>query len=160
MERLTDFIFLVSKITADGDHSHEIKKHLLIGRKSMTNLDSILKIRDNFADKGPSRQSYGFSNSHVWVWELDHKQTWTLKNLFFWTAVVEKTLQSPLDCKKFKPVNFKENQSWIFAEWTYAKAEAPILWPPDVKNWHIGKDPDCWEGLKVGGEGDNRGWDG
>ena len=88
-----------------------------------------------------SSQSYGFCSSHVWLWELDHKESWALKNCCFWTVVLEKTLESPLDCK-IKPVNPKGNQSLIFIERTDAEAEAPILWPPHVKNWLIGKDPD------------------
>ena len=143
METVTDFIFLGSKITVDGDCSHEIKRHLLLGRKAMTNLDNILKKqRHHFADKGPSSQSYGFSSSHVWMWELDHKESWMLKNWCFWTVVLEKTLESPLDCKEIHPVNSKGNQSWIFIGRTDAKAEVPILWPPDTKNWLTGKDPD------------------
>ena len=106
METVTDFIFLGSKITEDGDWSHEIKRHLLLGRKAMTNLDSILKSRDiTLLDKGPSGQSYGFSSSHVRMLELDHKEGWVTKNWWFWTVVLEKTLQSPLDCKEIKPVN-------------------------------------------------------
>ena len=89
VETVTDFIFLSSKITADGDCSHEIKRHVLLLRKPMTNLDSILKSRHYFADKGPSSQSYGFSSSHVWMWELDHKESWVLKNWCFWTGVEE-----------------------------------------------------------------------
>ena len=92
VEAVTDFIFLGSKITADGDCSHEIKRHLLLGRKVMTNLDSILKSRDNcFASKGPSSQSYCFSSSHVWMWEMDYKESWALKNWCFWTVVLEKS---------------------------------------------------------------------
>ena len=87
---------------------------MLLGRKAMTNLDSILKSRHNFADKGPSNQSYGFFSSHVWVWELDHKEGWTLKNWCFWTVVLEKTLERSLDCKEIEPINPKGNQSWIF----------------------------------------------
>ena len=115
---------------------------LLLGRKAMTNLDSILKSRD-IADKGPPSQSYGFSSSHVWMWELDYKESWVPKNWYFWTVVLGKTLESPLDCKEIKPVNPKGNQSWIFIRRTDAEAEAPILWPPNVKNWLIGKDPDA-----------------
>ena len=96
-----------------------------------------------FADKGPYSQSYGFSSSHVWMWELDHKEGWAPKNWCFWTVVLEKRLESPLDCKEIKPVHPKGNQSWIFTERTDAEAEAPILWPPDAKNWLIGKDPDA-----------------
>ena len=92
-------------------------------------------------DKGPPSQSYGFSSSHVWMWELDYKESWAPKNWCFWTVVLEKTLESPLDCKEIKPVNPKGNQSWIFIERTDAEAETLRLWPPDVKNWLIGKDP-------------------
>ena len=101
----------------------------------------IKKQRQQFADKGPSSQSYGFSGNHVWMWQLDHKEGWVLKNWCFWTVVLGKTLESPLDCKEIKPVNPKGNQSWIFIGRTHA--EAPILWPPDAKNWLIGKDPDA-----------------
>ena len=159
-ETMTDFIFLGSKITADGDCRHEIKRRLLLGRKAMTNLDSILKRQTHyFANKGPSSQSYGFSSSHVWMGELDYKENWVLKNWCFWTVVLEKTLESPLDSKEIQPVHPKENQSWIFAERTDVEAETPILWPPDAKNWLIGR-PWYWERLKVGEEGDDRGWDG
>ena len=96
-----------------------------------------------FANKGLSSRSYGFSNSHVWMWELDHTESWALENLCFWTVVLEKTLKGPLDCKEIKPVNPKGNQSWILIGRTDAEAEAPILWPPDAKNWPIGKDPDA-----------------
>ena len=102
---------------------------------------SFKKQRHYFTDKGPSSQSYGFSSSHVWIWELDHKEGWVLKNWCFWSVVLEKTLESPLDCKEIKPVNCKRTQSWIFIGRT--DAEAPILWPPDVKNGIIGKDPDA-----------------
>ena len=106
---MTDFIFLGSKITADGDCSHEIKRRLLLGRKVMTNLDSILKEqRHYFANKDPSSQSFVFSRSHVWIWELDYKESWALKNWCFWTVVLEKTLESPLVCKEIQPVNLKE----------------------------------------------------
>ena len=98
VETVSDFIFGGSKITADGDCNHEIKRHLLLGRKLMTNLDSILKSRDiYFANKGPSSQSCGFSGSHVWMWELDYKDSWAPKHWCFWTMVLEKTVQSPLD---------------------------------------------------------------
>ena len=100
----------------------------------------IKKQRHYFANKGPSSQSYGFSSSHVWMWESDHIEGWVPKNLCFWTVVLGKTLESPLDCKEIQP---KGDQSWIFTGRTNAKAEAPILWPPDVKNWLTGKDPDA-----------------
>ena len=111
-ETVTHFSFGGSKITADGDCSHEIKRCLLLGRKVMTNLDGILKNRHCFANKGSSSQSYGFSSSHVWMWELDHREDWALKNWCFWTVVLEKTLESPLDCKEIKPVYPKANQPW------------------------------------------------
>ena len=98
-ETVTDFIFLGSKITADGDCSHGTKRRLLLGRKAMTNLDSILKSRDITLLTKFQSQSYGFSSSHVWMWELDYKESWALKNWSFWTVVLEKTLESPLDCK-------------------------------------------------------------
>ena len=139
METVTDFIFLGSKITADSDSSNGIKRCLLLGRKIMTNLDNILKKRHYFANQGPSSQGYRFSSGHVWMWELDYKESWAPKNWRFWTVVLEKT---PLDFK-IKPVNPKGNQSWIFIGRTNAEAETPILWPPDVKNWLIRKDPDA-----------------
>ena len=140
----SDFIFWGSKITADGGCSHEIKRRLLLGRKVMTNLDSILKSRDiTFANKGPSSQGCGFSSSHVWMWELDYKESWVPKNWCFWTVVLEKTLESPLDCKEIQPVHPKVNQSWIFIGRTDVEAETPILWPPDAKNWVIWKDSDA-----------------
>ena len=110
VETVTDFIFLGSKITADGDCSHEIKRCLLLGRKVMANLDSILKKqRHYFASKGPSSQGYGFSSSHVWMWELDYKESWAPKNWCFWTVVLEKTLESSLDSKEIQPVHPKGN---------------------------------------------------
>ena len=136
-------LYFGSKIIADGDCSHEIKRRLLLGRKAMITLDSILKKqRHYFANKSPSSQSYGFSSSHVWMWELEYKESWTLKNWCFWTVVLEKTLESPLDCKEIQLVYPKGNQSWIFIGRTDAEAETPILWPPDAKNWLLGKDPD------------------
>ena len=187
IETVTDVISLGSKITVDGDCSHEIKRRLLLGRKAMTNLrlvaqscpilcnpmgppgpsvhrDSpgkntgvgchailqddkprqhIKKQRHYFADKCPSSQSYGFSSSHAWMWELDYKESWAPKNWCFWTVVLEKTLESPLDCKEIQPVHPKGNQPWIFIGRTGAEAETPILWPPDAKNWLIGKDTDA-----------------
>ena len=133
-------------------------RHLLLGRKAITNLDSILKSRHYFANKGLSSQSYGFSSSHVWMWELDYKESWAQKNGCIWTMVLEKTLERPLNCK-IKPINPKGNQSWIFIGRTDAKA--PILWPPtwckELTHWIR---PWCWERLKAGGEAGDRGWDG
>ena len=143
VETMRDFIFGGSKITADGDCSHEIKRCFLLERKVMTNLDHIKKQRHYFADKGLSSQNYGFSSSHVWMWELDYKESWAPKIWCFWTVVLEKTFESPLDCKEIQPVNPKGNQSWIFIGSTDIEAETPILWPPDAKNWLIWKDPDA-----------------
>ena len=113
-ETVRDFIFLGSKITADGDCSREIKRRLFLRRKAMTKLDSILKSRDNtLLNKGLSSQCYGFSSSHVWMWELGYKDSWVLNNWCFWTMVLEKTLESPLDSKGIKPVNPEWNQDWI-----------------------------------------------
>ena len=95
-----------------------------------------------FANKGPSSQGYGFSSSHVWMWELDCKESWASKNWCFWTVVLEKTLESPLDCKEIQPVHPKD-QSWIFFAKTDAEPETPILWPPDAKSWLIWRDPDA-----------------
>ena len=103
----------------------------------------IKKQRDYFVNKGPSSQGYGFSSSHVWMWELDYKESWALKNWCFWTVVLEKTLESPLDCKEIQPVHPKGDQSWVFIGKTDGEAETPILWPPDAKSWLIWKDPDA-----------------
>ena len=137
MEVVTAFIFLGSKITADGDCSHEIKRRLLLGRKAMNQpRQHFKKQRHYFADKGLSSQNYGFSSSRVWMWELDHKADWEVKNRCFWTVVLKKTLESPLDFRKIKPVNPKGNQSWLFNGRTDAEAEAPIFWPPDAESIH------------------------
>ena len=103
----------------------------------------IKKQKHHFAHKGPSSQSYGFSNSHVWMWELDYKESWAPKNWCFWSVALEKTLQSPLECKEIQPVYPKGNQSWIFIGRTDAEMETPVLWLSDVKNWLIWKDPDA-----------------
>jgi len=103
----------------------------------------IKKQRCYFANKGLSSQGYGFSSSHVWMWELDYKESWEPKNWCFWTVVLEKTLESPLDCREMQLVHPKGNQSWIFIGRTDVEAEIPILWPSDAKNWLIGKYPDA-----------------
>ena len=103
----------------------------------------IQKQRHYFANKGPSSQGYGFSSGHVWMWELECEESWALKNWCFWTMVLEKTLESPLDWKEIQPVNPKGNQSWIFIGRTDVEAETPILWPPDTKSWLIWKDPNA-----------------
>ena len=110
--------------------------------------ECIKKQRHYFADKGPSSQSYGFSRSHVRMRELDHKESWMQKNQCFWTVVLEKTLESPLECQEIKSVHPKGNQPWIFIGRTDAEAEAPILWLPDVMNWLIGKDPDAGQNFR------------
>ena len=143
METVTDFILEVSKITADFYFSHEIKRCLLLERKVMTNLDSILKSRDMTLPTKVHSQSYGFSSSHAWMWELDYKEGWAPKNWCFWSMVLKKTFESPLDCKEIQPVHPKGDQSWVFLGRTDAKAETPILKPPDVKSWLIWKDPDA-----------------
>ena len=102
----------------------------------------IKKQRHYFANKGPSSQGYGFSSGHVWMWELDYKESWVLKNWCFWTVMLEKTLESPLDCKEIHPVHPKGDQSWVLIGRTDIKAATPILWPLDVKSWLIGKDSD------------------
>ena len=103
----------------------------------------IEKHRHYFADKGPSSQSYGFSSSQVWMWELDYKESWAPKNWCFWTLVLEKTLESPLDCKEIQPVHSKGDQSWVFTGGTDVEAETLILWPPHATSWLIGKDSDA-----------------
>ena len=121
---------------------------------------SILKRRD-IANKGLSSQGYGFSSGHVWMWELDYKERWVLKNWCFWTVVLEKTLENLLDSKEIQPVHPKENQSWIFIGRTDAEAKSPILWPPDAKSWLIGKDPDAgknWRWEKGTTEDEMVGW--
>ena len=138
---MADFIFLGSKITADGDCSHEIKRCLLLGRKVTANLDSILKSRD-IVNNSLSSQGYGFSSGHVWLWELDCEESWAPKNWCFWTVVLEKTLESPLDCKEIQPVHPKGDQSWVFIGRTDVEAITSVLWPPDAKSWLIWKDPD------------------
>ena len=109
----------------------------------MTNLDSILKSRHYFANKGPSSQGYGFSSGHVWMWELEYKESWVPNNWCFWILVLEKTLECPLDCEEIQPVLPKGDQSWVFIGRTDVEAETPIIWPPEAKSWLIGKDPDA-----------------
>ena len=121
----------------------QIKRHLLLGRKAMTNLDNVLKSRDIALPTKVHVVKAMVFPVHVWIWEVDHKEGWAMKNWCFWTVVLEKTLESPLDCKQIKPINPKENQPWMFIGRIDAEAEAPILWLPDVKNWLIRKDPDA-----------------
>ena len=127
-----------------GDCNHQIKTLAPWKESYDKPRQCIKKHRHHFADKGPYNQSYGFSSSHVWTWELDHKEGWVSKNWCFWIMVLEKTLESLLDCKEIKPVNLKGNQSRIFIGRTDAEAKALILWPPDVKSPLIGKkNPDA-----------------
>ena len=113
----------------------------------------IRKQRHYFVNKGPSSQDYGFSSGHVWMWELDYKESWVPKNWSFWIVVLEKTLESPLDCKEIQPVHPKGDQSCVFIGRTDAETETLILWPPDVKNWLIGKDPDAGKDWRREGKG-------
>ena len=142
--------FWGSKITADGDCSHGIKRHLLLGRKAMTNLDSILKSRDITLQTGIClvRAMVFPVVIHVWMWKLDYKESWTLKNWRFWIVVLEKTLENPLDCKDIKPVHPKGDQSWIFIGRADVEAETPILCAPDAKNQLIGKQSDVGKDWK------------
>ena len=133
-----------SKITADGDCSREIKRHFILRRKVMTNLDSIVKSRDiTLSTKVHLVKAMFFSSSHVRIWELDYKESWPLKNWCFWTVVLEKTLESPLDSKEIQPWILKEISSEYSLEGLMLKLKLPILWPPDAKNWFIGKVPDA-----------------
>ena len=141
---VTEFILGGSKITVYGDCSNEIKRCLVLGRKVVTNLDSMLKSRDiTLPTKVHLVKSYGLSSGHVWIWVWDSKESWAPKNWCFWTVVLNKTLESPLDCKEIQPVYPKGNQSRIFIRRTGAEAKTPILWPQDAKNWLNRKDPDA-----------------
>ena len=143
METVAGFIFLGSKITADGNCSHEIKRCLLLGRKFMTNLDSILKSEDITLPTKVHLVKTMVFPVVMYGCELDYKESWALKNWCFWTVVLEKTLESPLNCKEIQLVHPKGDQSWVFIGRTGAEAETPILRPPDAKNWLLGKDPDA-----------------
>ena len=143
MEKVTDFILGAPKSLQVVTASMELKM-LAPWKKSYEKpRQHIKKQRHYFVNKGPSSQGYDFSSSHVWMWELDYKESWALKNWCFWTVVLEKTFESPLDCKEVQPIHPKGDQSWVFIGRTDAKAETPVLWPPDVKNWLIWKDPDA-----------------
>ena len=149
MKTGTDFIFWGSKITADGGCYHEIKRFLLLGKKAMTNLDSTFKSRDiTLPTNVRIVKAMVFSNSHVWMWELDHKEDWMPKNWCFWVVLLEKIPESPLDSKEIQQVNSKGNQSWIFIGRADAEAETPILWPPDAKSQFIRKDIDAGKDWK------------
>ena len=134
VETVADFILGGSKITADGNCSHEIKTLTPWKRSYDQPRQHIKKQRHYFANKSPSSQSYGFNSSHVWMWELDYKESWVPENWCFLTVVLEKTLESPLDCKEIQPVHPKGDQSWVFIGRTDVEAETPIFWPPDAKS--------------------------
>ena len=159
VETVADFIFLGSQITADGGCSHEMKRCLLLWKESYDQpRQHIKKQRHYSVNKGLSSQGCGFSSSHVWMWELDYKESWAQKNWCFWTVVLEKTLQSPLDCKEIQPVHPKGDQSWVFIGRTDVEAETPVLQPPDAKSWLIWKDPDAGKGWRQEEKGMT--WDG
>ena len=165
IETVSDFIFGAPKSLHMVTAAMKLKrwKTLAPWKKSDDKLrQHIKKQRHYFSDKGPSSQSYDFSSGHVWMWELDHKESWAPKNWCFWTVVLEKTLESLLHNKEIKLVNPKGNQPWIFIGRTDAEPEAPILWLPDTKNWLIEKDPDAgkdWrQGEKWATEGEMVGW--
>ena len=143
VETVADFIFLGSKITADGDCSHEIKRCLLLGRKVMSNLDSILKSRDITLPTKVHLVKVMAFPVVMYGCEVNYKERWVPKNWCFWTVKLEKTFGSPLDCKEIKPVYPKGHQSWVFIGRTDVEAETPILWPPHVRSWLIWKDPDA-----------------
>ena len=150
METVTDFISSDSKITVDSDCSHEIKRCLAPWEKSYDKpRQHIKKQRHHFTNKGPSSQSYLFFQYHVWMWELNYKKGWAPKNRCFRIALLEKTLESPLDSKEIKTVNPKVYQPWIFI----GRTEAPILWPSDAKGWFIRKDPDAGKDWRQEEEG-------
>ena len=159
METMADFIFLGSRITADGDCSHEIKTLAPWKKSNDQPRQRIKKRRHYFTDKGPSSQSYVFSSSHVWMWELDHKESWAPKNWCFWTVVLEKTLESPLVSKEIKPVNPKANHPKYSLEELMLKWNFNTLatWCKEPTHW---KRLLCWERLKAGGGEDDRGGDG
>ena len=159
MEIVTEFIFLGFRITGDGDCSHEIKTLTLWKKSYDQSRQHIKKQRHYFANKGPSSQNYGLSSSHVWMWEMDYKESWTLKNWCFWTVVLEKTLESPLNCKEIQRVHPKGDQSWVFIlkDWCWSWNSSTLAtWCEQLAHW---RRPWCQERLKAGGEGDDRGWD-
>ena len=144
VETVSDIILGGSKITADGDCSHQLKRRLLLGRKVLTNLESRLKSREiTLPTKVCLVKAMVFPSGCVWMRKLDCEESWVLKNWCFWTVVLEKTLESPLDCKEIQPVHSKGDQPWDFLGGNDAKAETPVLWPPHAKSWLIGRDSDA-----------------
>ena len=156
-ETVVYFIFMGSKISVDGDCSHEIKTLAPCMKSYDPHRHHIKKQRYYFAKKRPSSQVYSFSSSHVWMWEFEYKESWVLKKWCLWTLVLQKTLERPLNCREFQPVDPKGNQSWKFIGRTDAEAKIPVLWPADGKYWLIWKRPWYWERWKSGGEVENRG---
>ena len=142
METVTDFIFLGSKISVMVTAARKLKDAFSLEGK-LNKPRQCIKKQTLFCQQSLYSQSYGFSSSHVWIWELDHKEGWALSNWCFWIVVLEKTLESPLDSKEIKPVHPLENQPWIFIGRTDFEAEVPILWPPDAKSRLTGKDSDA-----------------
>ena len=143
LEVVTDFLFLGSKITVDGDWNHEIRRCLLLGTKAMTNLDSVLKSQRQYsANKGPCSQGQGLLSGHIWLWELNCKEGRMPKNWWLQIVVLEKTPESLLHSKEIKPVNPK-GKPWIFTGRTDVEAKAPVFWSPDVNRRLIGKVPDA-----------------
>ena len=143
VETVSDFIFWASKSLQMVIAAMKLKDAYSWKESYDQPRQNIKKQRHYFANKGPSSQGYGFSSSHVWMWELDCEESWALKNWCFWTVVMEKTLESPLDCKEIQPVHPKGDQSWVFIGRTDAEAETPVLWPPDEMCWLFEKDPDA-----------------
>ena len=145
VETMRNFIFWGSKITVNGDFSHEIKRCLLLGKKAMTNLDSMLKSRDFTLPTKVHLVKAMVFPIVMYGCELNYEESWESKNWRFWIVVLDKTLESPLNCKEIQPVHPKGDQSWVFIGRTDAEAETPILWPPDVKSCFIWKGPDAWK---------------
>ena len=143
LETVTELFSWAPKSLQMVTAAMKLKDVCSLEEKSWQTRQHIKKPRHHFAAKGPFSQSYGFFSSHVWMWELDYKESWAPKHWCFWTVVLEKTLESPLDWKEINPVHLKGNQPWIFIRRTDAKTEVPILWPSDAKNWLIRKDPDA-----------------
>ena len=147
IETVTDVILGGPKIIADGDCSQWNYKTLAPWKKRYDQPKKhIKKQRHYFVDKGLSSQGYDFSSGHVWMWELDYEERWALKNWYLWTVVLEKTPESPLDCKEIQPVYSEGDQPWVFFGGNDTKAETPVLWPPHAKSWLIGKDSDAGRG--------------
>ena len=158
METVRDYFFGVPKSLHMLTAAMKLKNACSLEEKLDQPRQHIKKQRHYFADKGPSSQGYGFSSGHVWMWDLDYKESWVQKNWCFWTMVLEKTLESPLDCKEIQPAHPKGDQSWVFIGRTDAEAETPILWPPDAKNWLIWKEPDAGKDWRQEEKGKTDGW--